>query len=544
MSLTARIPPYFGPSIWDDVWFANAGCFLANGEWLGPYDCHTLCKGFFGPAVLAVSHFLGIPFLPAQTLLYVAGCCFSVFVLSRLSSNRALLLLVLLLLLFNPVSWAPATWRLVYRNAMPGWMVPLVIGCFFLVFLEATGSFGRMIFWAVCAGFSMWAFLNTREDGIWLWPYVLACIAATFLRIKSRTPFAIRRRLICFMPILIVLFGNIALATINWRTYGRFIRNDRDGGNYAKVMKDLYLIAPDAADEERLSRPECAGHYHNIYYSTVCKAYEASPTLASIRPEIDRKIDDWVAFNHYHSRDLYLDHMLFAIREGASDAGLYRSLPVAEDFFGAVHVELSRAFTDGRIRRRGLSLTAMVAPFRTKMIPRIFLEWKRALLLIARFEGLRYDSPENWNNSPISTEQRRVFEAVSGGRMVFGAQARPLGSVVSRANEISLAFEKIVPYMIALSLLGYVVVSLLLPFVRKRTGIVFGWLLSTGILASVLVHTACIAYVTGTTFMATRYWYLVASSQLALLFVASVATVVFDTLSFFVGNHSSKGDEE
>ena len=541
MALTARIPPYFGPSVWDDVWFAKASCFLANGEWLGPYDCHTLCKGFFGPAVAAFASSLGIPFLLAETLLHIAGCCFSVYVLSRIFPNRSLLLLSLLVLLMNPVSWAPGTWQSVYRNGMPVWLVPLVTGSFFLLFLATSGSLGRMFFLSVCAGLSMWAFLNTREDGVWLWPYALSCTAATFLRIGKRDPFAVRRRLTCLVPILLVVCGNSALSAVNWRIYGKFIRNDRDAGNYAKAMKDLYLIEPDPEDEKRLSGPTCEGHYHNIYYSTVCKAYEASPTLASIRPFVDRKIDEWRGYQRCHSRDLYLDHMLFAIREGAADAGLYRSLPVGEKFFGDIHDELSHAFGDGRLRRRGVSLTAMAAPFRPEMLPRIFREWGDTLRFVFRFRGFRLLPPERWGNNPLSEEQRRFFESASGGRMVFGAAALPLGPDVSRINAVANAFERVIPHVIALALLAHAVLSFPLLFAFRRFRSVFpGWLLSTGILACVLVHTACIAYVKATTFDASKYWYLAASFELSLLFVCSVAVTGLGALSAARSEASSK----
>ena len=528
---SARLPPLFGASAWDDIWFVKAAAALLDGNWLGAYDQHTLCKGCFGPMVLSVSAMLGVSFLLAENILYVLGCAFFVFVLSRIVQNRLFLLVVFGILLFNPLSFSLYTMQRVYRNGMSAWQVPVVFGCLFMAFRAATRKEGGLRPWALVSGVALWAFFNTREDSIWGAPFALVCTAFAFARAwlsgSSRREKTLRA-LTCLLPILLVLFGNAALCLVNWRVYGLPLRNDRDGGNYAKAMRDLYLIAPDPEDEARLSGPEHAGHYHNIYYSTLCRAYDASPTLASARPWIDGVIDNWAHFQGYSGRDLKFDHMLFAIRDGAAKAGVYRSLRNAEDFFGAVHQELGVAFSDGRFVRRGIPFTAMAAPFRPESVPDIFRAWWRIVAHVAGFRelGAAVMGSDEAGRTTARSDTVPLFERLAHCHEPEQEHRQAAKTAVGRTQVAARVYSACMPWAMALATAAWAVLSVLLAAGNRRVrGLLDEWLFATGILGSLLVHTACMAYMTATTFSAIIYYYLAPSYQLALLFIAAVAAL-------------------
>lgn len=529
-ALIAQIPPWFGPSGWDDGWFVKAADSLLDGRWLGTYDDHTLIKGCFGPMVLAFSSLLGIPFPAAETGLYILGCAFFLFVVSRLARNRIFLLLSFAVLLFNPVSFSLETWQRVYRNGMTLWLAPLVVGGLFLAYRAASkGSIRLLAAWATASGVFLWTFQNSREDGIWIYPFVLACLVLSACRAwrGGRTRKAsLMRSLLCFLPFAVLLAGNRSLCFANRCAYGVSLRNDRDAGNYAKAMQDLYLIEPNPDDEARLSSPEHAGHYHNIYYSTLCKAYEASPTLASARRGIDVAIDGWAREQGYTERDLRLDHMLFAIRRGVWMSGYYRSLVSSEEFFGNVHAELSEAFSSGRLRHRGFSITPMAAPFRRSFIPRIFHEWRGALLRLMQFGDARprIVAPE----LNAGRESIPLFERISCSTLPSDDSKGMLSSSIDRAQAFAKTYSSVVKWAIPLALFSFLFLTGY-GVVRKTVGqcLFDWWLLAIGILASILVHCACIAYVSATTFWASHHQYMAASYQLTLLFVVIVAGMAF-----------------
>ena len=533
-ALTAEIPPWFVQYEWDDLWFAKAGLSLAEGSWLGPYDDHTLAKGAFGPMVLAACRIAGVPFLFAETALYAAGCLFFVHVVSKLSRNRLLAAGALFFLLFNPVSFAAFTWQRIYRNGMALWQVPLVFGCFFLAYRSCGGPVRRWLPWTLCSGIALWAFQNTREDGLWIWPFVLA--ASVLSALRARAAGATRRRRIaraalCFLPLALFALGNAALCAVDWRAYGRPVRNDRNSGNYAKAMSDLYLVAPDPDDERRLFGPEHAGHFHNIPYSTLCKAYAASPTLASAREEIDSCIDAWGRNPKYHGRDLFWDHMLFAVRLGAAKAGRYATARDAEAFFGAVHRELSEAFAEGRLPRRGFSVGAMAAPFRAAHVLPFLREWLRAVSTVVLFRERiepEFRTPEGSPDRPGCTPAAvPLFERASGGKTARPGRD-PSRAAVGRARAAAAAYAAVAPLAV-LAALAAAAVAAFLHFsgLRKASGSADGRLFAAAILASLFAHTACIGWVSATTFPSTAYFYLAPSYQLALMFAVVVAALCF-----------------
>lgn len=538
--LTARIPAFFGRSPWDDGWFANAAASLLRGDWLGQYDMYTLCKGCFGPMVMAFSSSLGIPFLVAETALYVSGCAYFVRLLTNLVKNRVLIVAAFAFLLFNPLSFSFMTWQRVYRNGMSLWQVPLVFGCFLSVFLASRRGIRSILFRSFSAGVALWSFLNTREDAVWIAPFVLACLAFSATRtwkIGSGCREKTLRALACFAAIVVVFIGNAALCAINWHLYGLPLRNDRNAGNYAEAMRDLYLIEPDPEDEARLASPEHEGHYHNISYSTLCKAYDASPTLRSVRRQIDVAIDDSARADGYSERDLHLDHMLFAIRLGVFRAGHYATLRGSETFFGNVHSELEAAFRDGRLRRRrGFAVTAMSAPFKIELVPRIFREWGRALCFVAAFGGTEcvpvvLDDSEKMRFA--RPHMVPVFGSSSCETTVSGVSLPVVQKKVAMANVLSRTYSVAMPWILVAMLVAYAALTISLAIRRSRFVVPLDWwIFSTGVLASILLHTACIAYVSATTFGATSCQYLASSYQLALMFVVVTAGMTLRAVGF------------
>lgn len=530
-ALSARLPPGFFRSPWDDLWFLNAADSMMKGEWMGPYDQHTLIKGCFGPMVLAASSFLGLPFLAVETLLYILGCVFFTAVCSRFSRNRLFLLVSLSLLLFNPISMAMGTFQRIHRNGMPLWQVPILFGCFLLVFLDARKSLRTLVARAVAAGSALWMFQNTREDGIWVWPFVLVCLALSAVRswrCGNSRPARIARSGLCLLPIALFLCGNAIVCLVNWKVYGLPVRNDRDAGNYAKVMQDLYLIEPDSADEARLTSPEHKGHYHGIYWSTICKAFEESPTFRKSRKGIEASFDHWAKAAGYHGRDLYEDKPLFGIRQGAALSGFYSTLPASESYWATVHGELSEAFRSGHLRKRGFSPTAMCAPFRAKDIPGVFREWMLAIADAARFHdtAARPCHSEPWWEKMDWNER---LHAIPGDRFSTRETVSRERRFIDRANRIGALYTRTMPFVLAAALLAFAVA--MVQIVKRRTlrnlddPSTAAWLFAAGILGSFLLHTACIAYVSATTFWARIGSYMTSSYQMELMFVVVVAAL-------------------
>ena len=324
---------------------------------------------------------------------------------------------------------------------------------------------------------------------------------------------------LCLMPIIVVTFGNLSLCATNWAVYGLPLRNDRCG-NFAKAMRDIYLIAADTEQEARFvnEKRRCP-----ILASTVEKACDASPTLGKIRMAIRTSMECWGHGFGVSGQPLG-DHMLWAIRDAVSDTGYYRSLPESERFYGQVHRELSEAFALGILKRRGVSLSPLVAPFRTSQMQRIWAESKRAFCAAVCFKDIAVENPE-----PIGTDdQIRRVERISGD-LALSPDRRALAEpFVRRANYVSLFYQHLAPVVFCIALIGYLFETII---VVRRKRALDSWLTATSSLIGVIMLSAMVGFVSATTFHAVKSLYL-ASAYLCVLMFCSAAATTF--VSMFV----------
>jgi hypothetical protein len=336
--------------------------------------------------------------------------------------RRWLLLACFALLLFNPVSYAMHTGQRIYRNGLSQWQLLLIFGCLIALFLRRNNSWKSLLKWAILGGMALGAFLQTREDGVWIYPFVLVSAIVTIIIYLMEKKYSkdhalsekkhFRGQPILFLlPLTLALLTNGVVAVMNYAYYGAPVVNDRDGGNYAKVMQDLYLITPDAQEDALYQSEGYQTLYYNIYASTVEKAFAVSPTLNSAAQPIRDAITMWDSWEDLKDGEPYADHILFAIRDGVQAAGHYRSLPETEAFYGQIHQELQAAFKDGSLEKRGVSLSAMAAPLQKGDLVMTASFLPDAVRMVIGFEGVSSESvPASGAPSGIET-----FRLLAGG---------------------------------------------------------------------------------------------------------------------------------
>lgn len=524
LSLSASLTPRFMASSWDDTWFVNAGETLLAGKWLGEYDLHTLIKGCVGPMVIAFSRWLGVPFLSFSNFLHIVACIVFSFLLLRLSMHRGLAFLAYCYLLFNPLSFGMFTWQRVYRNGMILWQLPLLLWALYKCYQLGAERISRLWPWLVGAGVGLWMFFNTREDGIWFVPFVVGCLGSAASRgMRSLSWLNRAKRGVLFaVPFFVLILGNLLLNLINERVYGVPLRNDRDAGNYALAMRDLYLIKPDPKEEARLSKPTCRRHYHNVYYSTVRRAYKVSPTLSLARKEINNAIESWAKSDGLPDGEPWGDHILFALRNGAFNAGYYQCLRTSEDFWGRVHKELQQAFADGRLQKRGLALTAMAAPFQSKFVLPFFDDYWDALCKSVSCANV----PVARRQKPISEKYRALFRQGALAEDDYATRENELKDYVVRLDVVANWYACGCTWLFWSAVVLYAVWTVWLLRIRKMEGL---WLLATGVVMSGLLQCACIAYITVSTFYASGSFYLCPSYLCFMMFSVIVLNGVAKT---------------
>ncbi len=425
MALSARIPVWIRQSnIHDDQWVVSRAVSILKGEWLGAYDQYTLIKGCFAPLLLAFSYAIGLPYLQLNTILYCIACLFFVYSLQPVIKGRLARFLIFVILLFNPVSYGYSTWQRIYRNGLSQWQVLFVIGCIFRLYIHRMDREIVLLPWALFGGFSLWAFMNTREDGVWILPFVVCAMGVTVISLlirKNGEKLAdkVLKAVIVLLPLFILIVGNRVICTLNKNYYGVSLRNDRDNGNYALVVRDLYLIKPNSEDDALYSSPEYDDQYYNIYLSTMEKAYTASPALARMRGNINAAINRWdAADTGPKDGEPWGDHILFAIRDGVAASGYYQSnLADTEALYARIHQELGEAFRNGILEKRGVSLSAMSAPFQKRDLPKVIREYGHTFLSVLSFEDVQ--TRVMTSSESLKPEWLYQFENLSGSKAII-----------------------------------------------------------------------------------------------------------------------------
>ena len=158
--------------------------------------------------------------------------------------------------------------------------------------------------WAIvttCGFISLWF---SREDTIWVVPFLIVSAVVIFLKAiihgffhnvtcKKRVQYII----ILLLPFLALPACRLPITLINGVVYNSWTDNELTHGAFSKVMKALYAI-----DMEEPTP------YTSIGREKIEKVYEISPTLASIQDSLDAVMDLYAAQSDRKSTRLNSSH--------------------------------------------------------------------------------------------------------------------------------------------------------------------------------------------------------------------------------------------
>ena len=304
--LVANIPitPYPNQG-YDDNMMVDMALQIRAGDWLGEYTSNTLVKGPFFPFLLAVINYLGFSYIGVMNLIYTIACIYFIYTIKDIFKTKKSLFAIYLVLLFNPVSYAFWTLQRVYRNGITLAQAIVVIGSLFAMYQRRNKKVRDMLHFAIIGGLTLASLWLTREDGIWILPFVLVVtlivlISILYMNIKEKKKFKITKTLVgkvivSILP-LIILFGSMnVIRTINYAKYGVYVYNEINDGYFGKVIKAMYSVKTDEDIQ-----------YVTVTRNKLNKIYEYSETLSSIKPQMEASMDAW-DYNDRHPGDTQVE---------------------------------------------------------------------------------------------------------------------------------------------------------------------------------------------------------------------------------------------
>lgn len=421
--LTAKIPIFvIQNNIYDDQLMVKLAQSLLSGDWLGTYDNNTLVKGFMFPALIAITKNLGLSYISAMTFIYSMSCVLFVWVIKDIFKKGYSKYIIFTVLLFNPVSFACWTLQRVYRNGITMSQVLIIFACFFAMYIRRSKGIKNLIGWAVGAGAAVFSLWNTREDGIWIMPFVIVVtivlIGSVILcayseyRKKNKKEAKIKSLAKCLnkkyvlkiavmvMPLLLFWCGNQIICAINYAHYGIYAANELNESAFKDVMKSIYAVKP----EEEIQ-------WVSVPREKLNRIYENSETLNSIHDDLEEYMDAWANNDRTPGDGEVEDGWFFwALRDAVAQAGYYKDAKTANEFYSKVSEEIEEALDDGRLERQATMPSALMSPWREDYPSQLLKAFAKCVVLTTGYTDVETCLPVSSDNG---TGEIHMYENIA-----------------------------------------------------------------------------------------------------------------------------------
>lgn len=337
--LAVKLPLYIrADAEYDDFLFVKYAASIIDGEWLGAFDASTLVKSASFPFFLATIYTLGIPYSFALISLYTAAILFFVYVMGKFIKNPRFLCVVYVFLLYSPVMFHEENVQRVYRGGLIVVFTIFTAAAFMLIFNHVRQNRKQLLPSLISAGIFLSFFWFLKEDSIWILPFVFTItFASAVAMLRQHKPRV--KVLLLLLPFAMLFVSDLAYSAANYCHYGLFTINDRSGTNFRKVYNDLLTV------DDPHKRWDIW-----ITQDMLQKAVAASPSLNSVRHELDKIPTSWVADE---SGEVSADLIYWIMHEAFARAGIYDNPAKSEKFFQNVHNELQAAFDNGTLKKAG-----------------------------------------------------------------------------------------------------------------------------------------------------------------------------------------------
>ena len=367
----------------DDQLFIDQAGAILRGDWLGSYNYLTLFKGPFYPLFIAASFLSGIPLLTAQQLLYAAACLVTCLALAPLLRRRGLLLLLLAVLLFNPMSVTNTVATRALREGIYPAITLLSLAGVLGLLLRLDRPFHQRLAWSLLAGASLVAFWLTREERIWILPAlaILVCLGAyrTWFE-KSSTWQAALTSLV--IPAAMLGASVLTICGLNLHYYGVFTITEYDSPVFLKAYGSLTRV-----------KPETWQPLIPVTAETRERIYAVSPAFAQLKPWLEGDIG--MMYARYGEAVKSDSHEMgggwfhIALRQAIDEAGITADGKFPGDFYKRLTREIGTACESGRLDC-GPARSSFMAVWNKGYLSPLLKNFGQAFKYMLTFEG--YDA--------------------------------------------------------------------------------------------------------------------------------------------------------
>ncbi|MFZ5452534.1 MAG: hypothetical protein ACOZF2_11810 [Thermodesulfobacteriota bacterium] len=509
--------------IHDDALYVRLATRLASGIWLGGFGNKTLAKGPGYPLWIALNYLLGMPLLLAQQLLYIGSGLVLIVALRRWVKKEVLLVGLYALFLFNPMTFADQSTRVLREGIYPALAV-LVLATAAGMFIRYKDSLSRLTIWSAGLGLALSWFWLTREEGVWILPGLLLLIAGTvYFLYRGYGPSRefLNRTLICFLPFIMLFFFINAVSLINKILYGSY--------TVVEFKSDPFLSAYGAL--ARVKHP----HWHRyvpVPREVRNQIYQVSPAFRELKPYLEGELGkNWAvhAGNLVPPGELASGWFMWAFRDAVALAGHYKSGAAADAYYRRLAQEINTACEQGRLACSAERKT-MAPPFRWEYLGLTAATFPVALKNVITFHDFSAKPLKSTGDAPSLEFFRRITHTQvtpTDTAKDLTSGAPPLRELVllqhgdelkiKILNNIGVFYQYIVPWLFYLAVALYIINGIRIIF--RKHALLF--IITSSIMISFASRLLLLSYLDVTSFKCIDSTvYLGSAYPLALIFLA------------------------
>ena len=398
--------------IHDDWIMVHMADALRKGQWLGEYNDLTLTKGMFFPFYLAVLNFLRLSYLSVSALLYTVSCMIFVYALRPLLKKYWACFTLYLVLLWNPVSYSVQAFQRVYRNSISYIQVLLIFGGLLALWLRRKEPVKKQILWLLTAAVGMVTFFYTREDAIWVEPFLLVFLLVYlgtmfFSWKKEHRREYVGKAVLVLLPFLSVWGAGQLIAQENDNHYNIRLTNELQKGGFAEMYKSMMAVKP----EEDIPGV-------TMTREKIARMCDECPTLEKLEPYIQSSRLYWAGSGENEKDWEVRDGWVFWIfRTALAQAGYYTDGETVNQVCLQIRDELEAAMDEGRLTRQATMPSTYMSPWREEYLGDLFGALGKAIAYTTTYDEMEtlvylYSEPDENGGIPL-------FERMTGDKAVW-----------------------------------------------------------------------------------------------------------------------------
>lgn len=403
-------------NIHDDLLFVKLADYLIHFQWLGPYNNLTLIKGPFYPIWIAFTFLISVPLLLSHHLLYIAATLVTYYAVQPLINKTSLRITLFVFLLFNPATFTFQITRAL-RDALYPSLVLLVVASAIGLFARRHEPARSIVGWAVTCGLATGACWLTREEGVWILPFLIPVTVWIIITATSIKPRNWCKIAVIMLPLLLPVLAIQGVSLLNFLHYGVYATVELKTSQFKAAYGALSRVKPIVYKPQVPVTKETRQHI-----------YEQSKAFAELQPFFEKpgfwNLGDIGFKNHSAgAEEIGGGWFIWALRDAASEAGYFTSGSRASAFFQRIADEINDSCREKKLDCLE-ERSSLIPPWRSEFFLPIIFEIKRVLLLLSKFSDL---SPDPYASIGSSSNlllfkdltQEKITDLVSNQGMLY-----------------------------------------------------------------------------------------------------------------------------